>query len=75
MDGGHYQTLFEVCLSLPAFSFCSCSAEGEKGAGFVEKELAARVMGTRADIVEKVSGESLFCGKPAKGAVYAGKSY
>ena len=57
------------------FSFCSVEKEGAKCAQFIEKELQARVMGTRADKKEKAEGKCAFCGKAAKEIVYAGKSY
>ncbi len=57
------------------FNFCSSEKEGENCAEFVEKELQARVMGTRADINEKAKGNCVICGKKAKVVVYAGKSY
>jgi prolyl-tRNA synthetase len=57
------------------FSFCSAEKEGEDCAVFIEKELQARVMGTRADLDEKVSGKCPICGKKAGSVVYAGKSY
>jgi len=57
------------------FSFCSCDKDGEKCAGFVEKELQARVMGTRADVSEVAKGKCLICGAKANCVVYAGKSY
>jgi prolyl-tRNA synthetase len=57
------------------FSFCSAEKEGEVCAGFIEKDLQARVMGTRADLDEKASGKCLFCGKKASVVIYAGKSY
>ena len=61
--------------NIARFSFCSREKEGEGCAGFIEKELQARVMGTRADISEKTKGKCPFCGKPAQVIVYAGKSY
>jgi prolyl-tRNA synthetase len=57
------------------FSFCSAEERGADCAAFVEKELQARVMGTRGDKKEKASGKCLFCGKKAGVVVYAGKSY
>lgn len=57
------------------FDFCSCENEGAKCAEFVEKELLARVMGTRADLDEKGSGKCVVCGGKASVKVYAGKSY
>jgi len=66
------------------FSFCSDQKEGAGCAEFVEKELQARVMGTRGDLNEsprddpvgpKASGKCLICGKKASVKVYAGKSY
>ena len=57
------------------FNFCSSEEKGAKCAEFVEKELQARVMGTRADLQEKASGKCLICGEKATAVVYAGKSY
>ncbi|MBU2577014.1 MAG: proline--tRNA ligase [Nanoarchaeota archaeon] len=57
------------------FSFCSAEKEGAECAEYVEKELSARVMGTRADLNEKASGKCPICGKKASVVVYAGKSY
>ena len=57
------------------FNFCSSEREGAKCAEFIEKELQARVMGTRADVDEKPKGTCVICGKKAKVVVYAGKSY
>jgi len=57
------------------FGFCSCGSDGEKCAGFIEKELLARVMGTRGDKDEKAKGKCVVCGKKAGCVVYAGKSY
>ncbi len=57
------------------FNFCSSEKEGADCAGFVEKELQARVMGTRADLEEKATGKCPICGKKANVVVYAGKSY
>ena len=57
------------------FNFCSSDEDGEACAGYVEKELQARVMGTRADLDEKASGKCLICGKKANVVTYAGKSY
>ncbi len=57
------------------FSFCSAEKEGGKCAEYIEKELQARVMGTRADLNEKASGKCLICGKKSGAVVYAGKSY
>ena len=57
------------------FSYCDMEGPGAKCAEFVEKELQARVMGTRADKKEKADGKCVFCGKPAKEVAYAAKSY
>jgi prolyl-tRNA synthetase len=57
------------------FSFCSAEAEGAECAAYIEKELQARVMGTRADASEKASGKCPICSKKATKVVYAGKSY
>jgi len=60
---------------LLGFNFCSSDADGEGCAEYVEKELQARVMGTRGDLDEKASGKCLICGKKASVVTYAGKSY
>ena len=57
------------------FGFCSIDKVGEDCAGFIEKELQARVMGVRADLDEKVKGKRVVCSKKAGCVVYAGKSY
>ena len=57
------------------FNFCSSDKEGGSCAEFIEKELQARVMGTRADSKEKASGKCIICGKKANVVAYAGKSY
>jgi len=57
------------------FHFCSVENQGKKCAAYIEKELQARVMGSRADKKEKADGKCVICGKPAKEVVYAGKSY
>ncbi len=57
------------------FDFCSAEKEGAECAQYIEKELQARVMGTRADKDESSSGKCPFCGKKAGVVVYAGKSY
>jgi len=57
------------------FGFCSADAEGSDCAEYVEKELQARVMGTRGDLNEKASGKCPICGKKNSVVVYAGKSY
>ena len=70
------------------FGFCSCGKDGEGCAEFIEKELQARVMGTRADVDEKVKvgrsadpklrsvgAKCVVCGRKAGVIVYAGKSY
>ncbi len=57
------------------FNFCSSEKESEPCAEYVEKELQARVMGTRGDLDEKASGKCLICGKKATVVTYAGKSY
>jgi prolyl-tRNA synthetase len=57
------------------FGFCSIEKAGVKCAEFVEKELQARVMGTRADVNEKAKGKCVVCGKKAGVVAYAGKSY
>ena len=57
------------------FNFCSVEKDGAGCAEFVEKELSARVMGTRADLDEVGKGKCVVCGSKAKVVVYAGKSY
>jgi len=57
------------------FNFCSLGEQGKKCAEFIEKELQARVMGTRGDKVEKPIGKCAFCDKKAGVVAYAGKSY
>jgi len=57
------------------FDFCSVENNGAECAGYIEKELQARVMGTRADLDEKARGKCVICGKKANAVVYAGKSY
>ena len=57
------------------FSFCSAEKEGADCAAYIEKELQARVMGTRGDVDEKASGKCPICGKKNTVVVYAGKSY
>ncbi len=56
-------------------SFCSSEKDGEACAGFIEKELQARVMGTRHDKKEKPEGKCIICGKKANEVIYVGKSY
>ncbi len=57
------------------FNFCSVDKDGENCGKFIEKELQARVMGSRAEIEEKSSGNCPICGKKASVVVYSGKSY
>ena len=57
------------------FEFCSVEKEGADCGAYIEKELSARVMGTRADKKDKAIGKCPFCGKKATEVVYAGKSY
>ncbi|MCR4284726.1 MAG: proline--tRNA ligase [archaeon] len=61
--------------NIARFDFCSADKAGEKCAAYIEKELMARVMGTRADKSEKPKDKCPFCGKKATAVVYAGKSY
>ena len=60
---------------IAAFGFCSAEKEGANCAEYIEKELQARVMGTRADLDEKASGKCPICGKKNSVVVYVGKSY
>lgn len=57
------------------FNFCSIEKDGEKCAEYIEKELSARVLGTRADKTEVPSGKCIICNKKASVIAYAGKSY
>ncbi|MCK5449315.1 proline--tRNA ligase, partial [Candidatus Pacearchaeota archaeon] len=57
------------------FGFCSSEKDGSNCAKFIENELQARVMGTRADKKEKANGKCLICGKKSNEVIYAGKSY
>jgi prolyl-tRNA synthetase len=57
------------------FSFCSAENEGTECAQYIEKELQARVMGTRADKNEKATGNCPICKKKNTVVAYAGKSY
>ncbi len=57
------------------FNFCSVENEGIGCAEFVEKELQARIMGTRADKKEAGKEKCVICGKKGNEVVYAGKSY
>ena len=56
-------------------SYCSMDKAGEKCSEYLEKDLSARIMGSRADILEKATGKCLFCSKKATVVAYAGKSY
>ena len=57
------------------FNFCSVEKEGKNCAEFVEKELQARIMGTRHDKSEEATAKCIICSKKATKIVYAGKSY
>lgn len=61
--------------NIAKFSFCSMGSDGQSCAEYVEKELQARVMGTKEDSSEKAKGKCLFCSKKATVVAYAGKSY
>ena len=56
-------------------NFCSVEKNGEECAEYVEKELLARVMGTKANKKEKTRGRCIVCGKKANEIVYVAKSY
>lgn len=56
-------------------NFCSRTLESKKCAEKVEKELGARVRGTRIDVKEKPFGKCLVCGKDAKEVVYIAFEY
>ena len=60
---------------IASMNFCSDEKAGAKCGEFIEKELQARVMGTRADKKEKASGKCVVCSKKAGVVAYAGKSY
>ncbi len=55
-------------------NFCSVSHEGEKCAEVIEKELKARVRGTRLE-PEKPDGPCVICGKKASAVVYIAREY
>jgi|TARA_Y100000310_G_scaffold328431_1_gene396560 prolyl-tRNA synthetase len=56
-------------------NFCSIDKEGEKCAGYIEKELHAEVRGILANKKEKSSGKCIICNKQSREVVYIGKSY
>jgi len=56
-------------------NFCSIENEGEKCAETVEKELGARVRGTRVDRKETPTGNCISCGKKAGAVVYIAREY
>src|SRR3989344_1906727 len=51
-------------------SFCSTGLESAKCAEAIEKDLGAKVRGTRVDLKEKPFSNCLVCGKAAKEVVY-----
>ncbi len=56
-------------------NFCSIDKQGEKCAGYVEKEIDSEVRGILANKKEKPTGKCIIYGKPAKEVVYIGKAY
>ncbi len=56
-------------------NFCSDTKASEKCAEVVEKNLGARVCGTRVDRDEKPFGDCVVCGKKATKVVYIGGEY
>ncbi|MDO8428499.1 MAG: proline--tRNA ligase [Candidatus Diapherotrites archaeon] len=55
--------------------FCSTNMEGNACAELIEKEIHARVRGTRIDVPQTVSGNCVVCNKPAKETVYIAREY
>ncbi len=56
-------------------NFCTTSLEGKACAETIEKEIGAKVRGTRIDKKEKANGKCLFCGKKANVVAYVAKEY
>ena len=56
-------------------NFCSTELSGAKCAEAIEKQLGARVRGTRVDKSEKPFGKCAICGKEAKEVVYIANEY
>lgn len=56
-------------------NFCSMNEDGAACAEKIEKDLLARVRGTRADKNEKPSGKCIVCGSPAKCVAYVARQY
>ena len=56
-------------------SFCSTGLESAKCAEAIEKDLGAKVRGTRVDLKEKPFSNCLVCGKAAKEVVYIAFEY
>ncbi len=56
-------------------NLCSIEKEGEKCAGYIEKELLANVRGARADKKERPEGRCIVCNNKAKEVTYIAKSY
>jgi len=56
-------------------TFCSIEEKGISCAEIIEKEINAEVRGTRADKLEKLTGNCIICDKKAEVIVYIGKSY
>jgi len=56
-------------------SFCSADNSGTKCAEVVEKDLGAKVRGTRVDAKEKPFANCIVCNKPAREVVYIAAEY
>ncbi|MEK6899247.1 MAG: proline--tRNA ligase [Nanoarchaeota archaeon] len=61
--------------SIAKCGFCSVDKSGEKCAEKIEKEVGAKVRGTRFDEKQKVSGKCVVCGDKAKEVVYVAREY
>jgi len=60
--------------SLVRCNFCSIGKDGEKCAAVVEKEVGAKVRGTKL-VKENANGKCFGCGKRAREVVYIAKDY
>lgn len=56
-------------------NFCSVEKEGVSCAEIIEKEIGAKVRGTRLDEKAKPKGKCAVCNKPAKSIVYIAREY
>lgn len=55
--------------------FCSLGKDGEHCAQRIEKELKAKVRGTRTDKEEKAAGSCVACGNAARHIAYVARAY